>query len=121
MKKYIMPFALCGRKGELAVEYGVNTSAIISGMDILGGLGFDPGICIGYPTMHAYTHAYEGTGYHMYMYFIQLVYLSIFAKYADEKPQKTEMLIDTLPELKGKVPFYASGCKPSFYDAPNFA
>lgn len=121
MQKLSIPFALCDKKGKLNVEYTINKSAISSGMDMFEGLGFDPNICLGYPVMYASVGFFEGEGYWMSMYYIQLIRLSLFKKFEDKEPIKVEICIDNPPEVRGKVPFCAGGSKPSFYDAPSFA
>lgn len=50
-----IPYEVRGDKSKIILEYRENTSLQDSEFDALLDLGFDPSLCLGYPTMHAWV------------------------------------------------------------------
>lgn len=111
-----IPFELNGRCGTLDVVYGPNDSVEASGFDLLGHLGFDVNLCIGYPVMQGTIADFGGTGYYTASAFIQVI--SSERRSADGVVRKS-VEIDANPTLvQMGVPFFAMGYPASIYDAP---
>jgi len=110
-----LSFNLRGIQNTIEVIYKVNESAKESGFDTLLDLPFDPNLCIGYPTIHAYIKNMASTGYRRSCGWIQLVHREYFSSELLEKPDENEISIDT------NVPnciYLAFGSPAEIYDAP---
>jgi len=120
---YQIPFVLNGKKGITEVSYGVNESSAASGFDLLKDLlediHFEPGMCVGYPTMHAYVKSYEGSGYAALCAWIQIATNRLFSSLEELSPAVTFSRVDGDSTLmKQGVPFFAWGYPAEIYDAP---
>lgn len=114
-----IPFELNKKLGTLEVQYAPNCDITESGFDLLSGLGFDPNMAIGYPTMRAFVRSYEGTGYYTASAWIQIVTRQEFASPDDAEPAAVIVSVDvndTLDILG--VPFFGMGFPAEIYDAP---
>lgn len=114
-----IPFILNNKKEIIEVCYKENKSIHESGFDLLQGLGFNPEMCLGYPTMKAYFKEYEGTGYYNYSAWIQIITDKYYSSLDYTAPCKIETEVDIDPNMrKLKVPFMSYGPSPEIYDAP---
>jgi hypothetical protein len=111
-----IPFEHNGRRGTVAVTYGVTDDPRASGFDILPGMTFDVAQCRGYPTIHGVIDSFEGTGYRTLCGWIQVI---TGVRSAGGKPTETEISADTLPAMEGiPIPFASMGNLPQMFDAP---
>ena len=114
-KVLLLPFNLRGITNTIEVIYKANESAKESGFDALLDLPFDPNLCIGYPTVHAYIKNMTSTGYRRTCAWIQLVKREYFSSKELDKPDENILSIDTNdPSLI----YLAYGCPAELYDAP---
>ena len=112
MQSIILPVRLRGRDGHVAVEYAINEGPNRWGYALLG-LAYPPETARGFPVCRA-SVIYPGEGYHAVMAWIQLV------RYRDEGTADETVLVDTAPQLSdARMPYYAYGVNPSFFDAPS--
>jgi hypothetical protein len=110
-----IPFSLRGIQNTIEVIYRVNESAWESGFDALLDLPFDPRLCIGYPTVHAYVKNMTNTGYRRLCGWIQLVQRAYFSSDLLETPDENELSIDSNdPDCI----YFAYGSPAEIYDAP---
>ena len=110
-----IPFELRGILNTIEVVYKANESAAESGFDTLLDLPFDPNLCIGYPTIHAYAKNMISTGYRRSCAWIQLIHREYFSSALLEKPDEDEISIDSM------IPnciYCAYGSPAEIYDAP---
>jgi hypothetical protein len=111
-----IPFEHYGRRGNVAVTYGVTDDPRASGFDALPGMSFDLSQCRGYPTTHGVIDSFEGTGYRTLCGWIQIV---TGVRTASGKPTDKDVSVDTLPALGGiPMPFASMGNLPQMFDAP---
>ena len=111
-----IPFEHNGRRGAVAVTYGVTEDPGVSGFDALPGMDFDLTQCRGYPTMRGVIDSYEGTGYRTLFGWIQIV---TGVRTASGKPTDTNVSIDKLPAMQDvATPFASMGNLPQIFDAP---
>ncbi|MDR1216290.1 MAG: hypothetical protein LBK25_06385 [Treponema sp.] len=110
-----IPFNLRGIQNTIEVIYRVNESAWESGFDALLGLPFDPHLCIGYPTVHAYIKNMTNTGYRRLCGWIQLVQRAYFSSDLLETPDENELSIDSNDP---HCIYFAYGSPAEIYDAP---
>ena len=111
-----IPFEHNGRRGTVAVTYGVTGDPRVSGFDILPGMKFDVAQCRGYPTIAGVIDSYEGTGYRTLCGWIQIV---TGVRTASGKPSETSISVDMLPAMGGiPMPFMSMGNLPQMFDAP---
>ncbi|MBE0698364.1 MAG: hypothetical protein IH586_15725, partial [Anaerolineaceae bacterium] len=114
-----IPFELNHKPGVLEVWYEANQSIIKSGFDLFAGSGFDANLCLGYPTMHAFVSAFEGTGYYTASAWIQMVTRREFVSIESATPMNIITDVDVHPTLAELgVPFFAMGFPAEIYDAP---
>ena len=114
-----LPFEHLGRQGVIEVRYGPNTSSVRSGFDALGSLGFDPEMCLGYPTLRARVKRYGGSGYRTMLAWIQVITSSRYARLSDAVPGQVTRDLDASPLMLAQgVPFFAYGYPAELYDAP---
>jgi hypothetical protein len=109
-----IPFELLGVRNEIEVIYKANESAIESGFDTLADLPFDPNLCIGYPTVHAYVKEMKSTGYRRRCAIIQLVKREYFSSDTLTQPDEVNISVDSLTG----VIYQAIGDPAEIYDAP---
>ena len=109
-----IPFTLNGVSNMIEVVYKANDSSKESGFDILN-LPFDPNLCIGYPTMHAYIKDMESTGYRRYCGWIQLIKREYFSSETLEKADENILSIDNGDPA---YIYFAFGYPAEIYDAP---
>lgn len=110
----LLGFTLNERPGRLAVEYRPNDSIEKSGFDMFDPSDFDPALAIGYPTLRAWVHDYEGTGYRT---------ASAFVQWIDTERRRADAVtareLDTSAVLRDQeVPFFSYGYPANIYDAP---
>jgi hypothetical protein len=111
-----IPFTHNGRRGSVAVTYGVTDDPRVAGFDILPGMRFDVAQCRGYPSMRGVIDSYEGEGYRTICGWIQIV---TGVRTASGKPSDTLISVDTLPAMGDiPVPFASMGNLPQMFDAP---
>jgi hypothetical protein len=111
-----IPFEHYGRRGRVAVTYGVTDDPRASGFDILPGVKSDVMQCRGYPTIRGVIDSFEGTGYRTICGWIQIV---TGVRTASGKPPVTSVSVDTLPAMEGiPMPFASMGNLPQMFDAP---
>jgi hypothetical protein len=104
-------FVLHGRAGEVTVSYGVNDDPAHWGYPVLG-LPYPDDVARGFPVVEARVE-YQGTGYHAFMGWIQVV------RYT-EGANPLVVIIDRPPSvLDVDVPFLAMGPCPTLFDAPS--
>lgn len=116
MNKIIhITFCLRGIQNTIEVIYKVNESAEESGFDALLDLPFDPNLCIGYPTIHAFIKNMTNTGYRRLCGWIQLVQREYFSSESLEKPDQNEISIDSNDPA---FIYFAYGNPAEIYDAP---
>jgi hypothetical protein len=115
-----IPFTLKGRKGQVAVSYGMNDDPVKAGFDSLPGLNFDIDRCRGYPAMHARIESYEGSGYRTFCGWIQIVTnIYLDSHEPGQATPETFVSIDVAPAFQElKIPFASHGNLPQFFDAP---
>jgi hypothetical protein len=114
-----LPFEHLDRTGAVRVRCGPNSSPVRSGFDALGRLGFDPAMCLGYPTMRARIVRYAGSGYRTCMAWIQIIRGRRYSSLGDTQPATDESEVDTSPLMSSLgVPFFAHGYPAAIYDAP---
>ncbi|MFO7698041.1 MAG: hypothetical protein R6X16_12910 [Anaerolineae bacterium] len=114
-----LPFEHLGRQGVIEVRYGPNTSAVRTGFDALGALGFDPAMCLGYPTLRARVKRYAGSGYRASLAWIQLILSQRYTRLDDLQPATSDTDLDVSPQMLSLgVPFFAHGYPAVLYDAP---
>jgi hypothetical protein len=109
-----IPFTLRDIPSILEVKYASNESAYESGFDALD-IPFDPDLCIGYPTVHAYIKNMTATGYRRYCGWIQLVKREYYSSEALVAPDEVNLSIDSLDPIHI---YCAHGYPAEFYDAP---
>ncbi len=113
----LIPFALHGRSGSVAVYYGPDDDPLKVGFDSLPGLGFLLGLCPGYPVMHAIIEHYAGFGYRTLCGWVQIV----TNEYRDRErsaPQRF-VSVDLAPAMRSSdSPYACFGNLPAFFDAP---
>jgi hypothetical protein len=115
MKKILqIPFNLKGIQNTIEVIYKTNESASESGFDVLN-VPFDPNLCIGYPTLHAYIKNMTSTGYRRGCGWIQLVKREYFSSEALDKPDENILSVDTNDPA---IIYMALGTPAEIYDAP---
>jgi hypothetical protein len=110
-----IPFELLGIKNVIEVIYKTNESVVESGFDTLADLPFDPNLCIGYPTVHAYIKNMTNTGYRRLCGWIQLVEREYFSSELLEKPDENNISIDSSDK---NCIYFAYGYPAELYDAP---
>jgi hypothetical protein len=111
-----IPFEHNGRRGTVAVTYGVTEDPSVSGFDALPGMGFDLAQCRGCPTMRGVIDSYDGTGYRTLFGWIQIV---TGVRTTSGKPADTDISIDKLPAMQDiATPFASMGNLPQIFDAP---
>ncbi|MBN1400321.1 MAG: hypothetical protein JXA74_05770 [Anaerolineae bacterium] len=116
----LIPFALAGRAGQVAVYYGANDDPVRAGFDALAGLKFDIELSRGYPVVHARIERYAGSGYRAWCGWIQI----ITSVYADSHDPATARIapatfVDLAPSLEEVgIPFCSLGYLPQLFDAP---
>ena len=111
-----IPFEHNGRRGAVAVTYGVTDDPRASGFDILPGMKFDVAQCRGYPTIHGVIDSFEGTGYRTLCGWIQII---TGVRTGGGKPPETSISVDKLPAMDGiAIPFMSVGNLPQMFDAP---
>jgi hypothetical protein len=116
----IIPFTMYGRRGELALSYGVTSDPVAVGFDVVTPRGFDVASCRGYPTIEGTIERYDGSGYRMLCGWIQVV-TGTYYRSADatEAPVETTRSVDKLPSMEDvDLPFAALGPSPKHFDAP---
>lgn len=69
----LLPSTLNDRLGLLALEYLPSDNIEKAGFDMFDPSDFDPRLAVGYPTMRAWMHDYDGTGYRTASAFIQWI------------------------------------------------
>lgn len=111
-----IPFTINNINGHIEIKYEKNKSAAQSGFDILKGLNFDVGMCVGYPTIHGYIKDFKATGYKRYCGWIQILELKYFSLSTSIKPDKVIVTVDSSPIIN--TPFFAYGYPAEIYDAP---
>ena len=109
-----IPFTLCGIPNLIEVVYKANESAAESGFDALN-LPFDPNLCIGYPTMHAYIKNMANTGYRRHCGWIQIIKKEYYSSEALDAPDNVSLVIDTIDPVNI---YFAYGYPAEIYDAP---
>lgn len=115
MKKILhIPFELRGIPNTIEVIYKTNGSVTESGFDALD-LPFDPNLCFGYPTMHAYIKDMANAGYRRYCGWIQLVKREYFSSESLDKPDEIALFVDTGDPA---IIYFAYGYPSEIYDAP---
>jgi len=109
-----IPFTFYGKNHFVEIVYKVNDNPFESGFDRLS-LSFDPNLCIGYPTIHAYVKNMVNTGYRRECGWIQLVERTYYSSESLHIPDEHVLSIDTgsLSDL-----FFAFGYPAELYDAP---
>jgi len=115
-----IPFDLKGRKGTVAVYYGVNDDPVKVGFDTVPGLNFDIALSRGYPVIHARIDQYAGSGYRMLCGWIQII-TSVYRDSYDNRIAQTQTFVSTdvapaFSELD--MPFTNFGYLPQLFDAP---
>lgn len=116
---YKVPFELRGMKSEFVVEYRENIGPEVSGLDILLDLGFDPGICTSYPSLHAYFEDMNMPGCRRYCGWIQLVERQEFDHSSSGQKITNSVSVDVSDDMRrAGVPYYAFGFPAEMYDAP---
>ncbi len=115
-----IPFTLFGRRGQLAVRYGVTVDPDALGFDVIPGLGLHPDACRGYPTIHATIEQYRGAGYRTLCGWIQVITAERYrAGPAAAAPADTSIAVDQFPSMAGiDMPFAITGFLPELFDAP---
>ncbi len=115
-----IPFTLFGRRGQLAVRYGVTVDPDALGFDVIPGLGLHPEACRGYPTIHAIIEHYRGAGYRALCGWIQVITAERSrGAPAAAAPSDTSMSVDQFPSMLGiDMPFAITGFLPELFDAP---
>lgn len=114
-----IPFNLNNEEGIVEVKYEANESANKSGFHLLGNLGFDTNMCIGYPTMHGYIKEFGGTGYSTCCAWVQVITSEFYSSESEDKPVKIVVEIDSCETMKKiGMPFFAHGYPAQIYDAP---
>lgn len=114
-----LPFEHLGRAGVVEVRYGPNISPVRSGFDALQHLGFDPAMCLGYPTVRARIKRYAGSGYRSMLAWIQVITSTRYAQLSDVVPSQVSHELDVSPLMLALgVPFFAYGYPAELYDAP---
>lgn len=111
-----IPFEHNGRRGTVAVTYGVTDDPRVSGFDILPGMTFDVMQCRGYPTIRGVIDSFDGTGYRTLCGWIQVI---TGVRTSSGKPPDTQISVDKLPAMGGiPIPFMSVGNLPQMFDAP---
>ena len=114
-----IPFELLQKSGVLTVCYEPNQSLAQSGFALFASDGFDPHICLGYPTIRASISSYAGTGYYTACAWIQIVTRREFSSAEAAEPTAIVVDVDTHPTLEELgVPFFAFGFPAEIFDAP---
>ena len=115
-----IPFTLFGRRGQLAVRYGVTVDPEALGFDVIPGLGLHPEACRGYPTIHATLEHYRGAGYRTLCGWIQVITAERHrAGIAAAASPDTSIAVDQFPSMVGiDMPFAIAGFLPELFDAP---
>ncbi len=114
-----IPFVHQDRPGVVTVQCAPNDSVERSGFDLLQGVGFDPSLCLGYPTMRAWVSEYAGTGYRTLLAWIQIVTDCFYSRLEDAAPERVVAEVDASEHLRALgVPFFAHGFPAAIYDAP---
>jgi hypothetical protein len=116
----IIPFTLHGRSGKVAVTYGVTEDPVVSGFDVVPGVGANIAACRGYPTIEGVIESYEGSGYRELVGWVQIVtgkrYRTVDNSTA---PAATDRSIDKFPSMMDiDIPFVSFGIFPKLFDAP---
>ena len=102
-----VPFEHSGRRGAVAVTYGVTEDPSVSGFDALPGMNFDLTQCRGYPAMRGVIDSYAGTGYRTLFGWIQIV---TGVRTASGKRADTNVSIDKLQAMQDiATPFRVHG------------
>lgn len=113
-----IPYEVRGDKSKIILEYRENTSLHESGFDALLDLGFDPSLCLGYPTMHAWVEN-DLKGARRYCGWIQICEFTYYSRPLSELPDEKNMIIDVTEDMhKCGLPYCAFGCPAEIYDAP---
>ena len=115
-----IPFVLHGVHGKLAIEYGPSQDPIEAGFAVLGDLGFDIGLCRGYPMLVARIDEFGATGYRSVCGWMQIVTRHDRDSHAaGSATVATSSSIDLPPAFEGLgLPFAVYGSLPQFVDAP---
>jgi hypothetical protein len=115
-----IPFTLQGRRGQVAVRYGVTVDPVAAGLDALPGLNVSLDACRGFPSIESVVEHYDGGGYRGLFGWVQIVTRRFYQSLdTTEPPAETSRSVDTLPSVADlKMPFLTFGMLPRLFDAP---
>jgi hypothetical protein len=114
-----IPFILNGRRGHVAVYYGIDDDPVGAGFDVLPGLNFDIALCRGYPVVQAAIEEYEGSGYRTLCGWIQIVTDEFRDHDQGNTTEGRWASVDLVPAMRESgVPFACFGNLPQWFDAP---
>ena len=114
--RYEIPFTFHGKTNHVTVDYAAMADPRDAAFNVLN-LPSDPGVCRGYPMLHAHFGPLSLRGYERYCGWIQLIRREDYRS-AGEQPRISYEL-DVPEDLQAHgLPYFAIGYPPELFDAP---